>query len=542
MKLGTMVLLVAAAPVAFLGASLTGMYYRSSSTSAEAQVVEKSRAIVLAAESTREEMADKWHEGIFSAQLLRQWADQGSREKILAAVPVVTAWRAAMKKAAEGGYQLRVPKLQPRNPANEPDAVEARVLKMFEGGTLTEHFEVDTAKNAVRYFRPIRLTEECLLCHGDPATSAAVWGNDKGLDPTGARMEGWKVGEVHGAFEVVQSLDAAQAARARLMWQFVGVVAACLVVGLLGMAWVMRRRCLAPLEVDFHSLSEGAAHVVAAANHVAASSQALAQGATEQAASLEETSASMEEMASMTRRNAEHARQAAELIIAVDDGVRDSNAALSQMVHSMKEIADSSGEVSKIIKTIDEIAFQTNLLALNAAVEAARAGEAGMGFAVVADEVRSLAQRSAEAAKTTAGLIENSVSRAKTGESQVQLVTHAIAQITDRVSQVKSLVHQVSEASRQQTQGIDQVASAIAQMEKVTQQTAATSEETAAASEETNAQALATMATTRRLEAFIGVPAAVAAAREREAARTATTDEDAAIRQRLSSRQLRKAA
>ncbi len=533
MTLGRKVLLVAAAPVLLLGIVLTGLYYRSAATTSQEQVVEKARAIVLAAESTREEMADKWHQGIFSAATLRAWVDEGNREKVLAAVPVVTAWRAAMKKAKDGGYELRVPKLQPRNPKNQPDAVETRVLQMFERDGRAEYFEIDRERNAVRYFRPIRLTEECLLCHGDPANSQALWGNEKGLDPTGVRMEGWKTGEVHGAFEVVQSLDKADAARAARVWQFTGVVALCLVLGLVAMGWFMRRQVIHPLEVEFHNLMEGTTHVSAAAHHVANSSQILASGASEQAASLEETSASMEEMASMTRRNSEHAREAAALMLTVDESVNESNAALGTMVGSMRDIEASSAQVSKIIKTIDEIAFQTNILALNAAVEAARAGDAGLGFAVVAGEVRSLAQRSADAARSTANLIEDSVSKARGGAAQVTAVTKAIADITSKVAGVRALVDQVSEASYQQTQGIDQVAVALQQMEKVTQQTAATSEETAAASEETNAQAEQTLAITRRLQAVIGVPAEVTRAEEAQSQRAADCDTDERVKLRL---------
>src|SRR5262249_17494346 len=152
---------------------------------------------------------------------------------------------------------------------------------------------------------------------------------------------------------------------------------------------------------------------------VAQSAQSLSHGATEQAASLEETSASMEEMASMTRQNAEHSETAARLMSEVDERVRHSNTLLGDMVGSMNAIRDSSRHVAKIIKTIDEIAFQTNILALNAAVEAARAGEAGMGFSVVAEEVRNLAQRSAEAARDTARMIEKSISTADTGHTKV---------------------------------------------------------------------------------------------------------------------------
>ena len=237
---------------------------------------------------------------------------------------------------------------------------------------------------------------------------------------------------------------------------------------------------------------------------VAGSAQSLSQGASEQAASLEETSASMEEMASMTRRNAENTAQAVSLVADVHGRVHESKAALGDMVSSMSAIEESSQKVSKIIKTIDEIAFQTNILALNAAVEAARAGEAGMGFAVVADEVRSLAQRSAQAAKDTAGLIEESIARSQNGTVKVGQVASAVAAITDAVNRVKGLVEEVSEASRQQTQGLDQVAQALSQMEKVTQGTAATAEESAAASEELNAQTAVTMQTIAELNALVG--------------------------------------
>jgi methyl-accepting chemotaxis protein/methyl-accepting chemotaxis protein-1 (serine sensor receptor) len=259
-------------------------------------------------------------------------------------------------------------------------------------------------------------------------------------------------------------------------------------------------------------LHAGASHVMAAASQVATSAQSLSQGATEQAASLEETSASMEEMASMTRKNAANATEAAGLVASVARQVTESNTALEGMVGSMAAIKESSNKVAKIIKTIDEIAFQTNILALNAAVEAARAGEAGMGFAVVADEVRNLAQRSAQAARDTAGLIEESIARSQEGAGKVQEVATAIGAITASVTTVKGIVEEVREASRQQTQGIDQVAQAIAQMEKVTQTTAATAEESAAASEELNAQAETTMAEITGLEALVGSTGASAAA------------------------------
>ena len=268
-------------------------------------------------------------------------------------------------------------------------------------------------------------------------------------------------------------------------------------------AVVISGRVTTGLKAIAQRLSSGAEQITSASGEVSSASQSLAQGATEQAASLEETSASMEEMASMTRKNAANAQQAATLVVSMGHQVEASNAALSAMVSSMSAIQESSNKVAKIIKTIDEIAFQTNILALNAAVEAARAGEAGMGFAVVADEVRTLAQRSAQAARDTAALIEESIARSHGGADKVTQVANAIGTITGSVSQVTTIVQDVREASHQQAQGIDQVSPTIAQMEKVTQKTAATAEESAAASEELNAQAEVSMEVVWQLESVV---------------------------------------
>jgi methyl-accepting chemotaxis protein/methyl-accepting chemotaxis protein-1 (serine sensor receptor) len=229
----------------------------------------------------------------------------------------------------------------------------------------------------------------------------------------------------------------------------------------------------------------------------------------------------MEEMASMARKNADNAQEAAGLMNDVDRKVVDSNQVLQAMVSSMTAIQESSGKVAKIIKTIDEIAFQTNILALNAAVEAARAGEAGMGFAVVADEVRNLAQRSAQAAKDTAALIEESIGRSQEGSGKVTEVAASIGAITESVARVKGIVHEVREASNQQTQGIEQVAQAVQQMEKVTQSSAATAEESAAASEELNAQAETSMSIVNTLAALVGGAAETAQPAPRRGARAA---------------------
>jgi len=306
------------------------------------------------------------------------------------------------------------------------------------------------------------------------------------------------------ATDLKNDLAAAASSSAAQRWVNIIVFVLSLAAAAAVVFFAIRRGVIGVLRTSITTLRGGTERIVSSATQVASSSQALSHGATQQAASLEETSASMEEMASMTRQNAENSSNAASLMVETEQVVRHANVALDQLVASMAGIHASSTEVAKIIKTIDQIAFQTNILALNAAVEAARAGAAGMGFAVVADEVRNLAQRSAQAAKDTAALIEDAGAKAVDGNLKVQAVGTAIGAITESALRVKSLVDEISVASRQQAQGIEQVTQAIAQMEQVTQTTAATAEEGAAASEELNAEAAVSRQFVEQLESMIG--------------------------------------
>jgi methyl-accepting chemotaxis protein/methyl-accepting chemotaxis protein-1 (serine sensor receptor) len=310
--------------------------------------------------------------------------------------------------------------------------------------------------------------------------------------------------EVHDtAAEHAQAQIAELDSTKRIVFWFAGV--GLLLCGA-GGVWSWRTTSVVTKRIasSVETLTAGMHQVTTAAGQVASSSQSLSQGASTQAASLEETSGSMEEMASMTRRNAENSQEAAATVAETERLVSDANTALGQMITSMAAIKESSDKVSKIIKTIDQIAFQTNILALNAAVEAARAGDAGMGFAVVADEVRSLAQRSAQAARDTAVLIEGSITSANEGRERVSQMSTAIEAITQSTTKVRGLVDAVSVASREQSQGIDQVSHTIAQMQKGTQTTAATAEESAAASEELSGQASTAMLVVDQLATLVG--------------------------------------
>ncbi len=270
------------------------------------------------------------------------------------------------------------------------------------------------------------------------------------------------------------------------------------------MAFLLTRSITKPVNRTIAALNAGAEQVAAASGQVAAASQQLAEGSSEQAASLEETSSSLEEMAAMTRQNADNANQANSLMLETGRIVAQANTSMSQLTNAMREISQAGDETAKIIKTIDEIAFQTNLLALNAAVEAARAGEAGAGFAVVADEVRNLAMRAAEAAKSTANLIEGTVNKVKEGSGLVQMSAKEFDQVALSTDKVKELVAEITAASKEQAQGVDQINQAISEMDKVVQQTAANAEESASASEEMNAQAEQMKDVVAELMAIVG--------------------------------------
>jgi methyl-accepting chemotaxis protein len=246
---------------------------------------------------------------------------------------------------------------------------------------------------------------------------------------------------------------------------------------------------IATLNEIISSVNEASVQVAAGARQVSDSAQALSQGSTEQASSIEQLTASMEEISTQTKQNAENARQANELALAAKEDAIRGNGQMQGMLKAMDDINESSGNISKIIKVIDEIAFQTNILALNAAVEAARAGQHGKGFAVVAEEVRTLAARSANAAKETTDLIEGSIKNVEDGTKIASDTAAALNQIVEGVTKATNLVGEIATASNEQALAINQVNQGLLQVSEVVQSNSATSEEGAAASEELSSQA-----------------------------------------------------
>ncbi|MGA2135338.1 MAG: methyl-accepting chemotaxis protein [Bryobacteraceae bacterium] len=286
----------------------------------------------------------------------------------------------------------------------------------------------------------------------------------------------------------------------RTLWLLLGVAGVC--CGFLG--WYIVRDIHRTLRPMVSELGAAATELGAATRHIGASSNSLAQGASQQAASLEETSAASEEIYSMAGQNLGKTQEAARLMAETMAASADAGNELEQVMTLMHEMDDSSSKVAAIIKVIDEIAFQTNILALNAAVEAARAGQAGMGFAVVADEVRNLAHRSSQAARDTAVVIQESISKSKRGRAEIDRMLEAVRKMRDSAKQVKALVDEVNTASGEQARGIEEISKSISQMDQITQKTAASAEETASVGQQMNSHARSLGLAIERLHQMAG--------------------------------------
>ena len=515
------------------------VFVRGYSGSAQDAMVERAKTFTALADQTKNHVSELNRIGAFNIEelLSELKADQAAgkpytESKIFKTIPVVAGWIAAGEAAKKENLEFHTPAFDARNKNNEPrtGSFENQLLRdltnqVEKGGDETIH-RVDVATNTLHFMRAIKLDTSCLLCHGDPANSATK----DGKDIVGFHMENWKAGFMHGAFHIVMPLkpvdtQVASFIGGSLMWTVPLVIGSGLFLIYLMRLMLAGLRTLEnrlkdiaqgegdltkrvdvsandeigrvaqsfnvfvdKIEGVISEVKAGAAQIDAGGSQIASASQTLAQGASEQASSLQQISASIEQMSGQTQQSAENARQANTLSQDSKKSAERGQQEMAEMNKAVAEIKQSSTEISKIIKVIDEIAFQTNLLALNAAVEAARAGEAGKGFAVVAEEVRNLAQRSAEAAKNTATMIEESVKRSENGVQIAGRVGQALEEITTATNKVNTLLSEIASAAGEQATGIGQVNQGVSQLDQVTQQNAGNSEEMASSAEELSSQ------------------------------------------------------
>ncbi|MDJ0782263.1 MAG: methyl-accepting chemotaxis protein [Desulfosarcinaceae bacterium] len=491
---------------------------------AEAAIVQKSRAVILMAEAARDEMAKKLRMGLMRP------LEEIPADKVLEAVPVITAINTAQVNARKAGYELTVPKIDPRNPNNRPSPLQAEVLKEMKARNLEE--KVVIGDTHVYYYKAIRLTADCLYCHGEPRGAK---------DPTGGIKEGWKTGEIHGAFEVAYSLREANAMVAKAKLGVLGWTGAILSV-IFTVAWcLVRYNVLRPLNrtrdfvgrvaegdlthtIDLdqadefgemvvrmngmaqklramvdeitrtsgdllasstgvntvaESIATGAETTTGKSNTVAVAAEEMSANMNSVAAAMEEAATNVTIVATATEemtgtidtisRNTETAKQITEEAVAQSKSASD----------RVDELGKAAQAIGKVTETITNISEQTNLLALNATIEAARAGEAGKGFAVVANEIKELAKQTATATQEINQMIAGIQSSTAETVSEIEHVAKVIHTVNDTVLQISTAMDEQLQTTKeiatnvgQASQGIQEVNENVAQSSTVSQEIA----------------------------------------------------------------------
>lgn len=505
------------------------LYYRNDQTQTVQSFVEKSRAICLVSESIRDEMEEKWKMGIFSSEQLKQAAAKGEMEKALAMIPVVSAWNAAMRKAQQGGYTFRVPKFEPRNPKNEPDygselKIEGPALEKIKQENLDEYYVIDTHSNSVRYFLPVRLSKVCLNCHGDPALAKTIWGRDDGTDPTGGAFENWKEGEIHGAFEIIQSLDPAdEALRSRMLKAvfivLAGIAVACAIffyvsklitrplikgvkfaesiadgdlkqnitvdqsdeIGLLStslnkMSETLRQmigkidNSVKTLDESSNNLDESSETLFSESRDTTELSHSVAAAAEEMSSNMNSVAAAVEETSVNINSVSAAAEEMSATITEIAKNSEKSKEITTKAVEQtnnaskkVKTLGIAAKEIGLVTNTINDISDQVNLLSLNATIEAARAGEAGKGFAVVANEIKDLAHQTANATEEISNKIENMQQSTDETINEIKEITRVISEVNEIVTSIAVAVHEQSDVTNEIAENVSQASLGVAE-------------------------------------------------------------------------------
>jgi methyl-accepting chemotaxis protein len=502
-KLSGKTTLCAAGGVVLATLAAIGTVYSISHTNRVNELKSLMSSMIQQAEAVTASMDSLHQSGAFNTEALAKSVHetQDFRKTVFyRAIPVVAGWSSLRPVTVSRGFEFLTPTrpgVLARNPANATQEFDAAFRAFAEGQP--EYFLEDTKTNTLILARPARMSDGCLVCHGDVAKSPT----HDGKDSLGFPMENLHSGDIKGAFVLKAPMTRDPVVLASM--EKMSIAGFLVLVFVVAGFWALNRRLiLIPLQAIGQELTQGSDRIRSASDSLAAGSQSIAAGATEQAASIEEMSAATTEIDSMTQRSTDHSRLTAQQVVETNQSVAEANEKLQLMMVSMREMTATSDKISKINKVIDEIAFQTNILALNAAVEAARAGEAGMGFAVVADEVRTLAQRSAQSAQDTAELIQESIDRAREGSSNLEGVARAIENVTKLSNSVKMQIEQVTSASEEQARGIQEISTGIRQMEQVTQSAAGNAEENAQATDKLRDEAESLDEIVQRLRTMMG--------------------------------------
>ncbi|MCS7149134.1 MAG: methyl-accepting chemotaxis protein [Caldimicrobium sp.] len=470
--------------------------------------------IIIQGENIRKNFGKLYESGVFKSQMehLKQKAleakaagDENRYKAIISdflnLVPVVQSMRTLKEGEKEGGYVFRVPKEYPRNPNNNPDPVEKEILKRYQQGAIKGTYVIEgkykdpqtgKERKALRVFRPIYLTEDCLICHGDPAKSYELWGNKEGKDLTGGPMENWKAGEIHGAFEIIYFLDT----HLNRLYGVIGILAlATFSILLVALYWI-RFFMIKNLERPLNEIIEGTERIsqgdlsvsfsynredelkrlVSSLEKMRLGLIDLVKNLLASFTELIQTTGVMKEKTVNLEESATNLSQITEM---VNQKIVDINMKLNEVSHSFEQmniaiqeitknvikttemtketkersdvahevvekLSENSKKIGEIVVLINTIAEATNLLALNASIEAARAGEAGKGFAVVANEVKELARQTQNATKSIEGMIFEV-------QRNIESTITAIDAIRDMVNQINDAANVIASATEEQT-------------------------------------------------------------------------------------------